>query len=199
MGVVLLCPSFNVIAGDHQSSSVFTTAKLNAVAGSGGVPRPGGFLGGGGDLARRAPRCSVVVAGCCPDGARGGTGLINDRSLVIRSQVVSHEEVNGAGGFLKNGARVAAGVGLVIPHNRKGAPGLTAISTPAQNQVDITGVASAAAPSLGKGEKGAILRSNNRGNPEGVVALGAALEDIGVLGMSARARQKNEEECQRDR
>ena len=70
-----------------------------------------------------------------PHRASAGTGLIDDLRFTIYSGIASEEQMNGSGVVIKNGARVAAGIGFVVPDDFMFAPGGPVVRT-SSRQID---------------------------------------------------------------
>src|SRR5262249_24946927 len=126
-----------VVAGDDEAAAL----ELNADAWSGGVPGPVRLLDVFGDLDRLRPGDAVVSALRDPDGTCALALALDDLGLGVLAEVVRQQQPDGAGALIDDGTRVAAGVVAVIPDDLCRRPGLAAVGTAAEQQVDVAGVA----------------------------------------------------------
>src|SRR5438094_39412 len=74
----------SVVAGDDEPAA----GELDADAGTGGVPRPTGFLHVLRDLDRLAPVGAIVGALADPDGARTFALAVDNHPLGVAAEVV---------------------------------------------------------------------------------------------------------------
>src|SRR5262249_37062029 len=93
-----------------------------------------------------------------------------DPRLGVAAEVVGHEEPDGPGLAIDDGAGVAAGVVAVVPDDLRLAPRPAAVGAAAQEQVDVATVAAALLAPFAEGEQGAFRRDDERRDAVGVVA-----------------------------
>ncbi|GGT52039.1 hypothetical protein GCM10010256_05720 [Streptomyces coeruleorubidus] len=129
----------------------------------------------------------------------------HDPGLRHLAAVVGGEQHDGAGARVDDGSRVAPGVAVPGRDDGERAPGAAAVRRAPQDDVDVAGVARAAASALGEGENGAFARRDGGRDAVRVVAAlardvrdggGAAGGGRGVgRGGEGRAQDGGDEEC----
>ncbi len=129
-----------MVAGDDQSSFPGAFSQLDSDARAGGIPAPFGPFGRIGYLYRFRPGGAVVVASAHPDAACVPARVFLDCPLAVVAAVPGHQQVDGAGPVVNDGAGIAAGIGVVVPDDVLFAPGLAAILGAFEEQVYIAAV-----------------------------------------------------------
>src|ERR1035437_4710031 len=104
------------------------------------IPAPGGVFGRGGDIHRRCPRLSVVVTPGDPDSSRASGFALLDLRFARVPGIMSQQEPDGPGRFIRDRAGIAACVRAIIPNHLWLAPGLAPIGGALQQQVDVAGI-----------------------------------------------------------
>ena len=154
-----------VVAGDHQPPA----AQLDAVPRSGGVPRPLRQLHLPGDLARRAPGRSVIIAAGHPHGPGRDAG--RDLGLVSVHPVAAEQQPDGTGLAILHRGGIAAHPALLGGHHLNLPEAAAPVVAAAQKQVDLVGVATGELARLVEGQDGAPVGGDQRRNPALVVTL----------------------------
>ena len=157
-----------------------TALQLDAGTRAGGIPRPVGELHVGRDFARLRPGAAVVAGTADKHPARVLAGLVDDLGFVVVAAIPSVQQPDDAGLGIADNARIAAGVGAVIPDHAQPAPGFAAVFAELADGVNIPGIAAAALATLADGQQVSRAIHRDGWDAEGVVALGAADEGRGL-------------------
>ena len=182
-----------VVGRNDEAPLVRRAALHDRVTRSGGVPGPAGQLDRLGDFAGRAPAPAVVRRPQHEDPARVARGVAFDRALAVAPGVPGRQQHDLAPASRHDGRRIAAGVGAVVPDDRRGTPRAAAVRRPAHDQVDVSRIVLVVAARLGEGQQRPVGRTDDGRNPVSGIA-GIALDEevdrpVRIVLRRARHRQ----------
>ena len=170
-----------MVTGDNQSTAVWAVTQLDAVSRARAVPIPVRRLYGRGDFLRRSPSLSVIF----------GTGKIDPPRVFARSRdnlvflvvatIPVKEQPDNAGLLIDHRTRISACVALIVPNDILSAPVLAAVGRAFQEHINFSGVVRGVPSALAECQHRPPFGHNQRGNAVGMVAVGAADEQVDSL------------------
>ncbi|MBA7683535.1 hypothetical protein ES703_91904 [subsurface metagenome] len=129
-----------MVAGDDEASLPGAFSQLNSNARAGGVPSPFGPFCRIGYLHRFRPGCAIVIASAHPDSACVPARVFLDCGLAVVAAVPGHQQVDGSGLPVYDGAGITASIGVLVPDDLLSAPGFATVFGAFEEQVYIATV-----------------------------------------------------------